>query len=294
MLARLLRTILLAQAGSGAVLGVWLYASGHTGLWAIPLLALLTPLGILVLQASLHAYRARSNAPMRQQWQAWSGEIGAAVRLFVLRQPWSWQAPAFLPHRAAVPGIPVLLVHGFISNHRIWDRMLPQLRAHGHSVLAIDLEPLFCSIDDYAEAIEQAVQELRQRSGAAQVALLGHSMGGLAIRAWRRRYGSQQVARIITLGTPHQGTQARVAMPCTNGLQMAWHSAWLQDLNASETPDSLALLRSAISAQDPIVFPQRAQGLPGVPLQMFEGIGHVQLCSATKVLQWTLRELALI
>jgi pimeloyl-ACP methyl ester carboxylesterase len=294
MLARLLRTILLAQAGSGALLGGWLCASDRSGPWAMVWLALLVPLGILVLQCSINALRARSKAPALLQWQAWAGEISAAIRLFVLRQPWARKAPEPLLHTAQSPRIPVLLVHGFICNHRVWDLMVPPLRAQGHSVLAIDLEPLFTSIDDYAAPIEQAVQRLRACTGCDQVALLGHSMGGLAIRAWLRRYGTQHVAGIVTLSTPHWGTQARQAMPTPNGLQMQWQSPWLQALNTDEPDAARARMRIALSAQDPVVFPQRAQTLDGVVPHLFVGIGHLQMCTSGKVLQWTLAELALL
>lgn len=294
MLARLLRTILLAQAGSGALLGCWLYASDRAGLWAIPLLGGLTPLALLVLQNTINALRARTDAPAHLHWQAWIGEISAAIRLFVLRQPWSWQPPQPQVHTGATARVPVLLVHGFISNHRIWDLMLPRLRAAGHTVLAIDLEPLFTSIDDYATPIEQAVQQLRAQTGAEQVALVGHSMGGLAIRAWMRQYGTRQAAGAITLGTPHAGTRVRQAVPSPNGQQMGWQSSWLQNLNATETPAARSLLRVALSAQDPIVFPQRDQTLVGVPSRVFEGIGHLQLCTAPEVLQWVVSELALL
>lgn len=294
MLARLLRTILLAQAGIGALVGVWLWRSGRSGPWAIGVLAVLLPLFLVVLQSCINAVRAGGTAPVRLRWQALAGEIAAAMRIFVLRQPWTWKPPALLHHKATRARVPVLLVHGYLCNHRVWDLMQKPLRDHGHTLLAIDLEPLFTSIDDYAAPIERAVQQLRAETGAERVALLGHSMGGLAIRVWRQKYGARHVAGIITLGTPHQGTQVKQARLTPNALQMNWQSPWIQNLNAAETPASLAQMRIALSAQDPIVFPQQVQTLGGVEPTVFEGIGHLQLCTDQKVLQWTIAELALL
>ena len=44
--------------------------------------------------------------------------------------------------------------------------------------MAISLEPLFCSIDDYAAQVQSAVDQLCASTGQRQVALVGHSMGG--------------------------------------------------------------------------------------------------------------------
>jgi pimeloyl-ACP methyl ester carboxylesterase len=187
--------------------------------------------------------------------------------------------------------VPVLLVHGYLCNHRLWDDIAPRLQAQGHTVLAINLEPLFVSIDHYAAHIEKSVQQLLQHSGQTQVALVGHSMGGLAIRAWMRQHGSERVSRVLTLGTPHAGTKAAKKATTPNGRQMLFDSAWLQGLAESETPDRRALIRIALTPQDNIVFPQRAQVLPGVEPVVFDAIGHVQMVSTPAVMDWVATQL---
>jgi hypothetical protein len=119
-------------------------------------------------------------------------------------------------------------------------------------------------------------------------------MGGLAIRAWMRRYGNDHVARAITLGTPHVGTQVKAFIATPNAVQMAWQSNWLRELAASETDATRSLFRVALSPQDNIVFPQRAQTLPGVVPMVFEGHGHLQLCTSKRVRAWVCQELALL
>jgi pimeloyl-ACP methyl ester carboxylesterase len=222
-----------------------------------------------------------------------AGECLAGIQIFCLRQPWAFAAPAIQVSSSERLHLPVLLVHGFVCNYRIWDDMVPALRAQGHTVLAINLEPLFASIDDYVPLLERAVQALRLQTGQDQVALLGHSMGGLAIRAWLRRHGSAHAAVAITLGTPHAGTQIQSVVAPPNGLQMAWQSAWLESLASSETEATRKLFRIALSPQDNIVFPQRAQTLQGVTPKVFEGLGHLQLCTTPAVHDWVCSELAL-
>jgi triacylglycerol lipase len=179
-----------------------------------------------------------------------------------------------------------------MCNHRIWDDVADALRAQGHDVFAVNLEPLFTSIDKYAPVVESAVQALMAHTGQKQVAVVGHSMGGLAARAWIRSFGAERVARVLTLGTPHAGTQIPQHAPSPNGRQMAWGSDWLQQLSATETPAIRGLFRIALTPQDNIVYPQRAQTLPGITPTVFEGIGHVQMCLDPNVIAWVQRELA--
>jgi triacylglycerol esterase/lipase EstA (alpha/beta hydrolase family) len=159
-------------------------------------------------------------------------------------------------------------------------------------VLALDLEPLFPSIDDYAPLIEKAVTQLCALTGTAQVVLVGHSMGGLAIRAWLRACGGARAAKIITLGTPHRGTQAPQWMRTPNGAQMAWDSAWLNDLAQSETPATRQRMHLAFTKHDNIVYPQREQLLEGAQSTEFSGIGHLQMCLDAAVIGWLLHEAA--
>jgi triacylglycerol lipase len=124
------------------------------------------------------------------------------------------------------------------------------------------------------------------------VALVGHSMGGLVIRAWMRAHGTQRVARVLTLGTPHAGTQIAPGTHTPNGQQMGWRSTWLADLGGAETEVTRALIRIALTPQDNIVYPQRDQVLPGVEVTVFEGIGHLQMCLEKPVIDWVQGQLS--
>lgn len=62
-------------------------------------------------------------------------------------------------------------------------------------------------------AVGVAVKKILQATGADKVVLFGHSMGGLAIREylqntenWLTKDGSHHVVKLITSGTPHQGS----------------------------------------------------------------------------------------
>ena len=293
MLARLLRTILLIELLAGAALAYWLHQAQTWPLWAAVVLALAIPVLTMLLVDIISTVITRDRAePASMWWRSLFGEFVAGIKIFLLRQPWTWHPPVLLPATAGMAKVPVVLVHGYLCNHRIWDDMATALRAKGHAVFAVNLEPVFASIDDYAPIIENAVRSLKQHSGSQKVALVGHSMGGLAIRAWVRAHGVDSVARVITLGTPHAGTKLARGATTPNGRQMLWQSQWLAALRDGDADALRQRILIALTPQDNIVAPQRAQTLPGITPTVFDGLGHLQLCTDSGVIQWVSDQLA--
>lgn len=301
MLALLLRSVYFFQVLLGGLAGAYFATQFNTHSTQLAAL-LLVPLGSLGLPVLLQflvifitMLRSRTSATPNGWWRAVWGEFGAAIRIFMLRQPWPVKCRGVLLPTGVAPQhqrLPVLLVHGYLCNHRVWDSVIDALHHAGHPVLAIDLEPLFTSVDDYAAPIERAVAELLAASGARELVLVGHSMGGLAIRAWLRDHGSARVAQVITLGTPHQGTQIARASITPNGAQMVWRSDWIQGLQATESADLRARLHIALTRHDNIVYPQLEQVLPDAAVTEFEGIGHLQMCLHPQVISWLLQRLS--
>jgi hypothetical protein len=274
----------------GAALGYWLQSAGHVAPWVGVCMAIGLPFAVMILVDTYSGVLSRGPEPMSVWFRSLLGEYWAGIVVFIFRQPWTKQPSVFLPATDDANRIPVVLVHGYMCNHRIWDDVIYALRAQGHAVHAVNLEPLYCSIDRYVPIVETAVQALLAQSSHKQVVLVGHSMGGLAIRAWLRAMGGERAARVLTLGTPHVGTKIADAMPKSshtpNGKQMIWESDWLKELAAAETDATRALFRIAITPQDNIVYPQRAQVLQGVEPAVFPGIGHVQMCLDRDVIDW--------
>jgi pimeloyl-ACP methyl ester carboxylesterase len=69
------------------------------------------------------------------------------------------------------------------------------------------------TISDYADDFAQALIDEHQNELGVQIDIVAHSMGGLIaremLRLWRDSLASYgiEIGRVITLGTPHQGTQ---------------------------------------------------------------------------------------
>jgi triacylglycerol esterase/lipase EstA (alpha/beta hydrolase family) len=182
-------------------------------------------------------------------------------------------------------------VHGYGCNSGYWHSMSKALAKAGITHHAIDMEPVFGSIDDYADVVHRSVEVLCRETGHARIVIVAHSMGGLAARAYLRDHGSEQIAKVITLGTPHHGTALARHAVGINTEQMCWtpegeageSSAWLQRLHAGETDATRALLVSIYSHHDNIISPQTSSHLSGARNVELSGIGHVELALHPKV-----------
>lgn len=293
MIAWLVRAILAGELLAALAAGWWLSSAAGwpplaAGLVAAGLPALLhaAVIGLQSLGGAWHRARfaretGASPLPSGPAVRAWLGETAASLRSFVLLMPWFGDAP--LPTGRDPRRVPVVLVHGYFCNRAVWRPLARWLAARGHPVESVNLEPPFAPVESYLPALEKAVERLRARTGARRVALIGHSMGGLVIRAWIARHGDRRVAAVVTLGSPHQGTwSARFGMG-RNVAQMQPGSRFLAGLDASETPSARALFTVILTLHDNIVMPQAAQTLEGARHRVLHGVGHMALVHANQV-----------
>jgi triacylglycerol lipase len=259
------------------------------------LFALLSGIGLVVLVRMCitannffitRRYRSDTPEQFRISWRQ-------ALRLFfhefyATMTSSSWTMP-FRRFAKRVPdnpvGIPVLLIHGYGCNSGYWHPMSKALCKARILHYAIDLEPVLQDIDGYVPLIHQGVETLCAETGHDKIAIVAHSMGGLATRAYLRDHGTGRVAKVVTLGTPHNGTGLANFGAGPNSQQMRWTgtakagtpSDWLRKLAASETDAVRALFVSVYSHHDNIVSPQTSSYLAGATNIEFNGIGHVAL-----------------
>jgi triacylglycerol lipase len=213
-----------------------------------------------------------------QLLSAWWGEVVCASAVFFWRQPFRSAAQADSDQQpGALKSAGVVLVHGFMCNRGFWNPWMKELRAKGVPFIAVNLEPAFGSIDHYPQVIEAAVVRLNALTGMP-VVCVGHSMGGLAIRAWRARFAEQaRVRRIITIGTPHRGTWLARLSYAVNGRQMRLASPWLTQLAASEPSNYAALFTCFFGRCDNVVYPSSSATLPGADNRHVQATAHVEL-----------------
>jgi pimeloyl-ACP methyl ester carboxylesterase len=295
----LLRALLLVQALAVGGLAWWLVASQLVGTWW---LALAAAFGILVLvrmliTANNFLLTARYSSITPDDFRL---DKLNSLRLFgeeflatLLHSSWFMaRARAGETLHDDARGMPVLLLHGYGCNSGYWAQLVPMLDAARISHAALDLEPIMGAIDDYVPLVQRAAEQLCARSGAPKVIIVAHSMGGLVARAYLRAHGSERVAHVFTLGTPHHGTSLAnmgvgknaAQMRRNTGMPDAPESAWLRELAASESAETRALITSFYTHHDNIVAPQTSSLLPGAHNVAFGGVGHVAMGRNRRVL----------
>jgi triacylglycerol esterase/lipase EstA (alpha/beta hydrolase family) len=286
VIARLQRAMLAAQLLLAAGLAAWLTHADLLPLWAAIAVGALAPIAVhasvLTLDFAL-AWAGRGVRPADAApgglgpWVvAWAREIVDSVRSFSVAQPLLGARP--LPPGPDEPArLPVLLIHGYFCNRAVWRGMARRLAAHGHPIGAVDLEPLSAPIDEHTSQIAAAVDALRARTGAQRIALVCHSMGGLAARAYLRAHGDAAVACVVTLGSPHRGTLHAAFGRGANIRQMRRDSPWLRELASAEPAERRRRFTVILSWQDNIVAPHAIQTLDGARTVAFGGLGHVSL-----------------
>ena len=289
MLARILQVLLAVAAVFAIALGVVLHDRGVPALWAITLgvasvfglhaavLAIESWLAALVAGPAPPRFRLRGLSRLRP----WAGELAASIRTFWVAQPLFGARPL----DTARPGhrVAVVLVHGYFCNRALWRPFARWLAARGHPVGSVNLEPVFGSIDEYVPTIATEIERMLAIQGVATVALVGHSMGGLAIRAYLRAHGWRRVCTVVTIGTPHVGTWVARCSPARNARQMRLGSDWLGSLERAEPPPPRDRFVVILSHHDNIVTPPSWQSIVGARTVELGALGHVALAYAPEV-----------
>ncbi len=106
------------------------------------------------------------------------------------------------------PG-PVLLVPGYGGSTESLRPLAVALRAAGRDVTVVALtDRAQGDLGAQAQAVGEAVDTALARTGAATVDLVGYSAGGVVARLWvTEDGGARRVRRLVTLGSPHHGTE---------------------------------------------------------------------------------------
>jgi triacylglycerol lipase len=144
----------------------------------------------------------------------------------------------------AQPG-PVIVVPGYGGSASDLDPLVEQLHRDGRTVVAF--RPTQGGKGDLqvqARLLSDLARRAMDKAGADSVDVVGYSAGGVIARLFvRDEGGASVVRRVLTLGSPHHGTEvAAIAQDVAGGCptaceQLATGSDLLRRLNAGdETP----------------------------------------------------------
>jgi pimeloyl-ACP methyl ester carboxylesterase len=274
-------TLTLLTGGIAALYADWAIAMAARGVspWLLligaPLLyGAIVFVITLVYFAAAWLYRAKRppqaqiglGATLRLIGNEYRALLGSAGRMIFYR--WLIREPPPAKTRA-----PVLLVHGVLCNAGVWSRFSRLLRARGvRPVYTISYGPPLASIDLFADQLAVKIDRILAETGAPSVVTVTHSMGGLVVLAYCRKYGADKIRRLIALAAPFHGSIHAACFPGVCLTELRPGSLWLKKLYRREF--ARPPISSIWSWHDSMVAPQTSCKLENAQNIALTGVGH--------------------
>ncbi len=227
-----------------------------------------------------HAVRALAkgdvgNRPFRAALKEW----GISAALSVARPAGFLRLPGAKVHGPR----PVIVLHGYAMNRANFVPLAYRLaRAGIGPVLGFE----YWSLGRTAAAARQLgwfVDHVRAETGAESVDIIGHSMGGVVARYYVTLAGGDGAVRhLITLGSPHSGTDVSRIGIGHPGRELVTGSKLVTRLAASPPPAHTKI--TTIWSRGDALVPAANQALvPGAETIIYDDLGHVALLGSRRV-----------
>ena len=197
--------------------------------------------------------------------RSWSGRLAVAVVLVVGVVGAADSEGA--GSRAEATTVPVLLVPGWLDSGRelaaLRIRLLGAGWADGH-VEAMTFHAATGSNRHHAEELDSAITRLLERTGASEIDIVAHSMGGLATRWYLLGREDPPVRRVVFIASPHRGTLSAHLAWGEGSREMVPESPFLDTLNARAPVPTGVEVMTIRTTVDTHIVPGESATLPGV------------------------------
>ncbi len=190
----------------------------------------------------------------------------------MLRQMRLLMVPRF-PHRRAIEGEAplVVMVHGFMAGGRVFDPFRKQVERD----LGLDTAVFgYGSLADFDRTIDRLGAFIdRVVPTERPFVVLGHSLGGVLARTYLERDDARRPNRLITVSTPHLGTERAAIAPGKLGAAIRPGSDVLARLASARSTVPVHVIAGAL---DRTVPPPSALagGAYVVSRDLVPGVGH--------------------
>ena len=227
-----------------------------------------------------HAWRAMAKhelgtRPLRAAFAEWA----MSAALSALRPAGFFKLPG-----AAVQGPrPVIVLHGYAMNRANYLPLAYRMAKAG-------LGPIFgfeyWTLGRVAAGARQLgwfIDEVCAATGAREVDIVGHSMGGVVGRYYVTLAGGDGIVKnLVTLGSPHAGTDVSAIGIGHPTRELLLGSKLVQRLAAAPPPKQTKIT-VIWSRGDALVPGARQRALPGAEVIMYDDLGHVALLGSRRV-----------
>jgi triacylglycerol lipase len=244
---------------------------------------------LAALAVGIFVYVAGSFVMMRAHVEARPG--GRALREALREAKWAWLTQPLLPlyyfvGRRLAPGSgpPVVAVHGYTQNRVDFLGLARACKRASVGPLYGINYPWFGSIHGNARRLGRFIERVARETGARQVDLVAHSLGGLVAMEYLATTGGGRVRRIVTIASPHAGVPWRAPILGKAGDSMRAGSPFLVERSSQPVPVPCL---SLYSTHDNIVHPPTTSelGHRGGQDRAFEHAGHLSILFDAGVLQ---------
>lgn len=293
MIATLLRFQIAAELALYVGAGAWLLERGWSpaAVVACALVVLVgTRLAIVAIALGVSTVHATPrNAGHRLGPGRAAAILASETRAMLADNFWllPFESVAVRPDPPPVRGgvLPVLAVHGYVSNRGMLAPLVRGLEAAGApQVFTFNARGIFAPIEDVVAQLDARIAAVLEATAQERLVLVCHSMGGLAARAWLARHGARQVERVVTIASPHNGTALAALGLGRNARQMRRGSDFLRALAAAEGDRGPACpFTSIYTVHDTLVAPQDTSRLPWAKNVELAGRGHVGILAAKEL-----------
>jgi pimeloyl-ACP methyl ester carboxylesterase len=216
--------------------------------------------------------------------------FGASLRAAAREVAWAIATQPLLPLYYFVGrkmggrsgGVPVVFVHGYMQNRVDFVRLARALGRAGAGPLYGFNYPWFGDVAKNAARLERFVQEVCVETGAREIDLVCHSLGGLVATEMLRSSGSARVRRCATIASPHAGVAWRGPILGACAAQLRRGCAFMQTHDGHALPVPCL---SVYSTHDNVVHPPATSTLVhrGGRDHVVRGVGHLSILFSSEV-----------
>jgi pimeloyl-ACP methyl ester carboxylesterase len=245
------------------------------------LLALAACAAALAVAAGIFVYVAGSYALMRAYVER--RPVGRVVREALRELGWALLTQPLLPlfyvvgrRLARGRGVPVVAVHGYMQNRVDFVRVAQACARAGLGPVYGFNYPWFGSIHANAQRLARFVDRVLRETGASQVDLVAHSLGGLVAMEYTHGDCGSRVRRVVTVACPHAGVAWRGPIVGACGPQVRVGAAFLvEQAGRAVTVPCLNLY----STHDNVVHPPQTSALAqrGGSDRSIDHVGHLAI-----------------
>ncbi len=183
---------------------------------------------------------------------------------------------------------PVVFVHGYTGSASNWTTAMSLFRAGGYSSSELFAYEYNSYGDNRtnAQGLATFVDNVRARTGASQVDIVNHSMGGLVSLWYLKQLGGAAKTRHLAsiAGANHGTTYAGACLIYVTCQQMYPGSSFINTLSAGDETPGATKYATWYSPCDGIIIPYTSTALSGATNNLVACQTHIGFLTDTSVL----------